>query len=754
MKRYFFTLIYSCMMTIMLASGTVAHAQDTTSSCACNCVKPFFQYLIASHRLFTKETDHILISTLMNDANKAGYNVSYSGCPILSKNINKYFYAVTTDTVGTAYKARLGDCAIVLTATNNQSVVFSKLLSKDCDNSGNVLFTYNLPVHKIYKVNKSIVVTAVNTDTALFAEVDHSTYTADTTSSGIVAAIYDHGGFVFQGYQIRTLFSTDPFAIPAGGTVISAKLHLFAKPEGFNPPAYPNAHNTGAEKNYEALTFITTSSKQWSYTTSARDLLLMTPGGGTRYIVSPDGKFDNWVVDMTSDMQSTPGYYNYGFIMSNLIYMDSSVVYNTFCSPKYPDAGKQPYFDITYYPNPDSSVVAQLKVDTCFSCNTVPSSICYSAVTDTSVNIFTYGIAGNWRPYRSYAYYGDRSETDPSLATNIRRDGTIKEYSGFWKLVNGTWQPQRQDTGRWVWNSETTLFNRRGLELENKDPLGRFNAGLYGYDENLPVAVIQNAKYRESAFDGFEDYFFVGSTACDGACAIPRSFDFSSYKYNLDSTVQHTGKYSLRIAKDSSAGISASILPDTSNTFGLSFNTAANDCLPTGSVLKSIKAGKNALLPGFSPLAGKKIVISAWVKEAQACIGDTYTGNQIGIVVGRAAGNITVIAKPQGGIIEGWQRYEQVIDVPADATTLSINMQATGTSAVYFDDLRIHPYNANMKSFVYDPGNLRLMAELDENNYATMYEYDDDGTLIRLKKETERGIKTISETRSALLKEE
>jgi hypothetical protein len=92
--------------------------------------------------------------------------------------------------------------------------------------------------------------------------------------------------------------------------------------------------------------------------------------------------------------------------------------------------------------------------------------------------------------------------------------------------------------------------------------------------------------------------------------------------------------------------------------------------------------------------------------------------------------------------------------VPADATTLSINMQATGTSTVYFDDLRIHPYNANMKSFVYDPVNLRLMAELDENNYATMYEYDDDGTLIRLKKETERGIKTISETRSALLKEE
>jgi hypothetical protein len=45
------------------------------------------------------------------------------------------------------------------------------------------------------------------------------------------------------------------------------------------------------------------------------------------------------------------------------------------------------------------------------------------------------------------------------------------------------------------------------------------------------------------------------------------------------------------------------------------------------------------------------------------------------------------------------------------------------------------------------------MADLDENNFASFYEYDDDGTLIRVKKETERGIKTVRETRSAFLKD-
>jgi len=55
-----------------------------------------------------------------------------------------------------------------------------------------------------------------------------------------------------------------------------------------------------------------------------------------------------------------------------------------------------------------------------------------------------------------------------------------------------------------------------------------------------------------------------------------------------------------------------------------------------------------------------------------------------------------------------------------------------------------------MKSYVYDPVNLRLISELDANNYAAFYEYDEEGTLIRTKVETREGIKTLTETRSFL----
>ena len=85
---------------------------------------------------------------------------------------------------------------------------------------------------------------------------------------------------------------------------------------------------------------------------------------------------------------------------------------------------------------------------------------------------------------------------------------------------------------------------------------------------------------------------------------------------------------------------------------------------------------------------------------------------------------------------------------------MSVAFKAASGTAANFDDLRIHPFNAEMKSYVYDPVTMRLMAQLDENNYATFYEYDEEGILIRVKKETERGIKTIHETRSSLLKQQ
>ncbi len=155
----------------------------------------------------------------------------------------------------------------------------------------------------------------------------------------------------------------------------------------------------------------------------------------------------------------------------------------------------------------------------------------------------------------------------------------------------------------------------------------------------------------------------------------------------------------------------------------------------------------------FKPTPGS-YVISGWVKEGLANQPNSYSSS-IAVAFSDADGGASTSLEfnPTGQIIEGWQRIEGIFTVPAGSTAIQVvlhnNVQPTPT---YFDDIRIHKSDGSMKSFVYDPITQRLVAELDENNYATLYEYDKEGGLVRVKKETERGVYTIQETRSSTSK--
>ncbi|MDI9363592.1 MAG: hypothetical protein QM541_01480 [Flavobacterium sp.] len=162
--------------------------------------------------------------------------------------------------------------------------------------------------------------------------------------------------------------------------------------------------------------------------------------------------------------------------------------------------------------------------------------------------------------------------------------------------------------------------------------------------------------------------------------------------------------------------------------------TSENGCIYT----KPISGNDSMFNPTFSVPLNKPMLFSAWVHE-EGNYKASFDSNQVKI------GDSTL--KPVGAVIEGWQRYEGVFT--ASQNNHSLQIINNSKLPIYFDDIRIHPFNANMKSYVYDPRTLRLSAELDENNYASFYEYDEEGQLVRVKKETIQGIKTIKETRSA-----
>ena len=101
-------------------------------------------------------------------------------------------------------------------------------------------------------------------------------------------------------------------------------------------------------------------------------------------------------------------------------------------------------------------------------------------------------------------------------------------------------------------------------------------------------------------------------------------------------------------------------------------------------------------------------------------------------------------------IINNWQRVDAVFTTPAGSTPIvAVRITFNGTQQyVHFDDIRIFPEEGNMQSYVYDPVTYRLMATLDDNNYASFYYYDESGKLFLTKRETMNGIKTITESRS------
>ncbi|MBL7726302.1 MAG: hypothetical protein JNM68_01400, partial [Dinghuibacter sp.] len=128
----------------------------------------------------------------------------------------------------------------------------------------------------------------------------------------------------------------------------------------------------------------------------------------------------------------------------------------------------------------------------CYSYS-VPATFCLSKFTQRkSINPYVEGIWGNWRTDSTFVYYGERKESSVTGSpVDLRKGGTIINYQNFWNFTasNAQYLGRNYNAANvWSWNSVITQYNRKGYEIENKDPLGRFNAGLYGYGQQLPIA--------------------------------------------------------------------------------------------------------------------------------------------------------------------------------------------------------------------------------------------------------------------------
>ncbi len=389
--------------------------------------------------------------------------------------------------------------------------------------------------------------------------------------------------------------------------------------------------------------------------------------------------------------------------------------------------------------------------NTCFPFGNCTNPGACTTLTNKIINPYLQNVRGQWRPLKSHVYQVNRDQTlvtvpssSPALDnTSIRADGKFNSFSTFWTApsVGNDWGTNA--TG-WTWTSEIQKYSPYGFEIENKDALNRFSAAIYGYSNTLPKAVASNAAYNEIAFDGFEDYdFLTNDDCCNGR------FNFLPYVMQRSTTTSHSGRYSMKLL----SGGSSNFISITRDLITAPCSVMADQ--------KPYRVKPCDIYQEFAPavhLGTKDFVVSYWVKQPKANNAKAFDFPDIVLKVYNNANLLTPVtgSVQRSAIIDGWQRVEERYSVLGSYTgTIKvelINTNGTAGNDAYVDDLRIQPFNSSMKSFVYDPQTLRLWAELDERNFATFYEYDEDGALIRVKKETEKGIMTIQESRNNISK--
>ncbi len=284
-----------------------------------------------------------------------------------------------------------------------------------------------------------------------------------------------------------------------------------------------------------------------------------------------------------------------------------------------------------------------------------------------------------WRKQKVYAWKSDLNE-----------DGTFKDN----QFVNFRWMDHStSESEGWQRLKEVVRYDHYSRPLESRDITNIYSATKFGYDNSLPIATTIGANYQSMAYTGFED--LAQSPIFGGEVFLPQQHGASVVNGTVANPV-HTGEKMLAVV---------------SNAWQTIYKAAAYD---------------DGAIKGLA--TGCTYRISIW-KEA------TSDG---GLMV--ETGGNSFMASSTGINSDGWDLMTVNVNVPAGASDLSVKVRSN-SGTCWFDDFRVHPVDASMSTYVYDRQTQQLRFTLDNENFYTEYQYDEQGRLVSVWKETASGKK-------------
>lgn len=358
-------------------------------------------------------------------------------------------------------------------------------------------------------------------------------------------------------------------------------------------------------------------------------------------------------------------------------------------------------------------------------------------------NPFITGAWGNYRVETVYSPSADRVYPDGDDHNESDR------YKGFYtialpwnfgipsganlgvynKMLNVLSNSVPQGTGPTWAASAVYKYSAWGKPIAVTDALSQHNSIYYDYDNRVPVATASNIPMNMGIFESFEDANELVKYKTNPIRGVdnPLHHDNNPIKKWMrlnpslreitNNGTRHSGRHALKFLQNALIDLGHSLFPPQA-------------------------------IDGFVIQKDKKYVVSCWRKVTS----NGTVPPASGMIVrwsNSAFHTKELVAKTPA--IDGWVLYE------AEFTVLSNPGTGLTTEATLFipdntiiDDFRLMPANGNMKGYVYDAMHRRIAASLDENHMATFFEYDAQGKLVRVKKETEKGILTIKESRESL----
>lgn len=325
----------------------------------------------------------------------------------------------------------------------------------------------------------------------------------------------------------------------------------------------------------------------------------------------------------------------------------------------------------------------------------------------TGYNDFELGKRGKWRLKSNYAYHasttGLMARFNPF--TSSTTDENFNYNSGLFKLNLFNWHyANANDPKKWLKATTITRYSPNGNAIEEQNILGIKSAVKFGYNENLPYLVAGNSPYESVLFESFENtYSTIGGLAVEEQLLLQTGTETTQ-------SAHHTGYSSLKIEGGSA------------NSFFVSPEMEFTSQIQTAGLHSKV-----------------------WVKNVDhasegvvVIMTDVTTGNAI-------SGSMQKVVQ-----VGEWTLYELNHSAwgafnPAQFKISYSIENANALKDYYIDDLRIQPMDSELVGYVYDYKNFRLLATLDDQNFAMLYQYSEEGKLTRKLVETMRGIKTIAD---------